>query len=455
MNVISRQAWYTGEEPLTHAVRLRDGTFRNPWSTFTERGVTDILRWKLLDCETHAPKFPTVEEASVLLPTVESIDWATINRFEIHKEDKKKTQLMEPTTETTAAASSMPSCSEDKQQVPAHQVLSTTWCGHASFLVQHGGVNILTDPVWSQRASPVQFAGPKRMVPAPMRIDALPRIHIVTISHNHFDHLDSWTVKELILRHDHPIFIVPLKMKSRWFASLPAESLIELDRVVELDWWERVSLSAEQVFRTKAARNKKQSPKDLQQGVEGNSLDQEDTSDHGEGGVKVQVTGVPVQHWTMRTGMDRYHELWCGFVIDVFTSTSSLEHEQDEEESSRRRKKEAPVDFRRIFHAGDTGYCTVFGEIGRALGPMDLSLIPIGAYAPRYVMNGQHVDPPEAVQIHLDVRSKTSVGMHWGTFILTDEPVDEPPKLLRQALAARGIPPSDFRALKHGETIRL
>ena len=145
----------------------------------------------------------------------------------------------------------------------------------------------------------------------------------------------------------------------------------------------------------------------------------------------------------MRSGMDRFQELWCGFVMDIFSNPRPATGQS------------SSSSFRRVFHAGDTGYCSAFEQIGRVLGPMDLSLIPIGAYSPRYFMKAQHVDPAEAVQIHVDVKSKTSLGMHWGTFILTDEPVDEPPKLLRKSLAARGIPPDAFQALKHGETIRL
>ena len=108
-----------------------------------------------------------------------------------------------------------------------------------------------------------------------------------------------------------------------------------------------------------------------------------------------------------------------------------------------------------MFHSGDTGYCTAFTEIGSVFGPIDFSMIPIGAYTPRVFLSPQHVNPEEAVQIHKDVRSKFSAGMHWGTFILTDEPIDEPPVRLREALAQEGIDGKSFRALKHGETIVL
>jgi len=105
------------------------------------------------------------------------------------------------------------------------------------------------------------------------------------------------------------------------------------------------------------------------------------------------------------------------------------------------------------FFAGDTGYSPIFREIGRKLGPFDLSAIPIGAYEPRWFMRHHHVSPEEALQIHLDVASKKSVAIHWGTFVLTDEPLDEPPERLKTALKKKQIPDDSFLVIKHGETI--
>jgi L-ascorbate metabolism protein UlaG (beta-lactamase superfamily) len=187
---------------------------------------------------------------------------------------------------------------------------------------------------------------------------------------------------------------------------------------------------------------------------------------------------VPVQHWSMRTGLDKFKELWCGFVMDVATGSDSYhrsewtEHDDCRKEGqpeklmreettaalSDERHPNSSSDrllFKRVLHAGDTGMCSVFKEIGQALGPMDVALIPIGAYSPRSFMAPQHIDPAEAVQVHLDVRSRNSFGMHWGTFILTDEPIDEPPRLLREALVKRGLAEGEFRTLKHGETARI
>jgi N-acyl-phosphatidylethanolamine-hydrolysing phospholipase D len=107
---------------------------------------------------------------------------------------------------------------------------TVTWIGHATLLVQIGGLNVLTDPIWSERASPVAFAGPRRLVAPGMRFEDLPRIHAVVISHDHYDHLDADTVERLVREHQ-PRFFVPLGMKA-WLADHGARD------VVELDWWE-------------------------------------------------------------------------------------------------------------------------------------------------------------------------------------------------------------------------
>lgn len=143
----------------------------------------------------------------------------------------------------------------------------------------------------------------------------------------------------------------------------------------------------------------------------------------------LRVTSVPAQHFSSRTLWDRNRTLWCGWVLQSGSET--------------------------VYCAGDTGYCATFREIGERFGPMDLSLIPIGAYAPRWFMQPVHVDPAQAVQIHMDLRSKLSVACHWGTFCLTDEPMDEPPKLLARALSKAHIPPQTFRVLAIGETLTV
>ena len=259
---------------------------------------------------------------------------------------------------------------------------TVTWIGHATLLVQVEGYNILTDPHFSDRASPVQWAGPERVVPPGLALEDLPPIDVVVISHDHFDSLDEQTIKKLRQRPggEKTRFYVPLGLKN-WFV------IRGVERVIEMDWWDR------------------QQDGDL------------------------QIIAVPVQHWSKRSIFSKNKTLWAGWVINA-------------------------RDFRFVF-VGDTGYAPHFEEIGAKLGPFDLAAIPIGAYEPRWFMKKHHVNPEESVQIHKDIRSNRSVAIHWGTFILTDEPLDEPPKRLARALQKDRIPTKDFAVLQHGQTVIL
>jgi len=257
-----------------------------------------------------------------------------------------------------------------------------TWIGHATVLLQLKGKNILTDPQFSQRASPFQWIGPKRVIQPGLVLRDLPAIDIVVISHDHYDSLDDATIMNLFTRDsgENIIFLVPLGLKKH-FRDLG------ISRVQEMDWWD---------------------------------------ADNAGG---LEFIAVPVKHWSKRLFTARNETLWAGWVI---------------------RSK----DFS-FFFAGDSGYTHLFKEIGQRLGPFDLAAIPIGAYEPRWFMRWFHINPEEAVQVHLDVRSRKSVAIHWGTFVLSDEPLDEPPKRLEQARKAQSLSEEEFVALKHGETIIL
>jgi N-acyl-phosphatidylethanolamine-hydrolysing phospholipase D len=141
----------------------------------------------------------------------------------------------------------------------------------------------------------------------------------------------------------------------------------------------------------------------------------------------LSITFVPAQHFAARGVTDRYRTLWGGFVVE------------------RKGLK--------VYFAADSGWFDGFRTIGERLGPFDLALLPIGAYEPRWFMTPVHVTPEDAVQAHLDVRSRLSVAMHFGTFRLTDEPIDEPVSRLRAALAERDIPDSAFVVPEFGETV--
>ena len=146
-------------------------------------------------------------------------------------------------------------------------------------------------------------------------------------------------------------------------------------------------------------------------------------------GEQAELHAVPAQHFAARGPFDRNHTHWCGWVLRSAGKN--------------------------IYYAGDTGYNSDFRELGRRFGGMDLSLIPIGAYNPRWIMKSVHTDPFEAVKIHEDVRSRFSIACHWGTFRLTDEPLYEPPALLERALAERGLSALDFGVLTPGQTVQI
>jgi len=253
-----------------------------------------------------------------------------------------------------------------------------TFIGHATFLIQTAAGNILTDPMYSERAGPPLF-GPVRVRRPAVRFDDLPSISLVLLSHNHYDHCDLRTLRMLAERFD-PIVITPLGN-----ATLVRRAGIT--RVEELDWWEHAATAA------------------------------------------MPVTLTPAHHFSARTPFDRNRALWGGFMISA-----------------------GPL---KIFFAGDTAYRPFFADIRQRLGPIDLALLPIGAYEPRWFMHAVHMNPAEAVQAHLDLGAPPSIGMHFGTFQLTTEGIDEPVQRLSDACQARNIPPSRFSTLDFGESLRL
>ena len=143
----------------------------------------------------------------------------------------------------------------------------------------------------------------------------------------------------------------------------------------------------------------------------------------------MSITLTPAHHFSARSPFDRNRALWGGFVMSVAG--------------------------RRIYFAGDSAYAPIFRDIRDRLGPPDLSLLPIGAYEPRWFMRSVHMNPDEAVQAHLDLRSVQSIGMHFGTFQLTTEGIDEPQLKLEAARRARNIAEWEFRTLGFGESIQM
>jgi L-ascorbate metabolism protein UlaG (beta-lactamase superfamily) len=264
-----------------------------------------------------------------------------------------------------------------------------TWVGHATLLVQVDGVNILTDPHWGQRASPVSFAGPKRHQAPGLAFDKLPRIDAVLISHNHWDHLDEGSVQALMDGHPGIRFFVPLGVQ-HWFKDKVRGAVLEgpARNIFALDWDQQFSLPG------------KTQP--------------------------IVLHFLAVQHWSARSLGDRYATLWGSWAV-LHPSW-------------------------RFWFSGDLGYSEDTRDIGRRMGGFDLAAIAIGAYEPRWFMKDSHINPQEALQVMQDVKAKSAIGIHWGTFEgLTDEPLDQPPKDLEHAKRLLPVPP-DFRVLKHGQT---
>ncbi len=327
--------------PLYPSHHRPGGGFRNPWVSQAVPGFGGLLKWILVHRTTRPrPKDP----------------------------DPSVFPRVQPAFVTPRA--------------PASQ-LTVTWVGHASLLIQLGGCNILADPVWSERASPVRFAGPRRWVPPAIAFEDLPPVDVVLQSHNHYDHLDSVTVRRLATSHPGASWVLPLGL-----AQFVQRRGVRADAVVELDWWQERQVAA------------------------------------------VRVAATPAQHFSSRGIGDRGGTLWCGFALSTAAG-------------------------RRVYFAGDSGLHPEFGRIGTRYGPFDVALMPIGAYEPRWFMRYVHMNPEEAVEAFRAVNARAMVPIHWGTFKLTDEAMDEPPARARAAWLAAGLPREGYRQLAHGETLTL
>jgi N-acyl-phosphatidylethanolamine-hydrolysing phospholipase D len=331
----------------------RPDGFQNNYTEATDKSRMELLRWQLARLRAGLPK-PPEQLTPVVAPDLKFV-----------------------------------SANNGANQEPA-----ITWIGHATMLMQMGGLNILTDPHFSERASPVQFAGPKRYQAPGIALKDLPRIDLVLLSHNHYDHLDVASVRGLNAQAGGPpLFLVPLGVK-KWFTNEG------ITNVQQMDWWDTRSV--------KTASG------------------------------EVEVHFTPVQHWSARSLSDRRATLWGGFALFA-------------------------KDFH-LYFSGDTGYSKDFIDTqnhfasrqGAAQGGgFDMALIAVGAYEPRWFMKEQHANPQEAVQIHLDLQAKRSIGIHWGTFDLTDESLDQPPKDLAAARNAKNLPKEAFDVMAIGQTLKL
>jgi N-acyl-phosphatidylethanolamine-hydrolysing phospholipase D len=326
---------------MTTPHRSPNGRFRNPWPAAKPHGFADFLRWVRERRRTPAPVSASAFPAAV-------------------------------------PAFARPRALPDE--------ITVTWVGHSSFLLQIGSMNVLLDPVWSERASPVSFAGPRRVTAPGVEFGALPPIDLVVLSHDHYDHLDLPTLRRLAAAHPRAEWIAPLGAGA-WLRARGATV------VAELDWWQTV---------------------------------------HARG---LDITCTPAQHFSGRRPTNRDSTLWCGWVIRAGE--------------------------RAVFFSGDTGRHPEFGAIARRLGPFDAAFLPIGAYDPRWFMGPVHMAPEEAVDAYREIiagnagRRCVFVAMHWGAFRLTDEPMDEPPRLTRDAWARAELDPDLLWIAARGETRRV
>ncbi|KAI7466353.1 Metallo-hydrolase/oxidoreductase [Hortaea werneckii] len=282
--------------------------------------------------------------------------------------------------------------------------LRATWIGHASFLVefpvaaaaavegtggaeqqQQRGIRVLCDPVFSERTSPFQWLGPKRYTPTPCALAELPEVDVVCISHNHYDHLDYATVQHIYDRQGGKVHFVAGLGNKKWFTQHVG---CQEDEVSELDWWDGCEVEVK-------------------------------------GLGKVRLTCCPTQHGSGRSINDQGQTLWCSWAIES--------------------------NGKKLYFAGDTAYkaedalaaCPAFEEIGESLGPFDLALLPIGLMSPHQWMGSVHATPEQSLQIHKDVKSRLSIGMHWGTvrggISAHFEDVRDPPRRWQAAAEKEGL----------------
>ena len=301
---------HVADERIIKSPQWRDGRFENPSSWPKRLGLSAVLKWQLTP---GRPKRPDDYRPPFVLNDGQAL--------------------------------------RDN-----HGGVSLTWIGHATALIQGGGVSLLTDPIFSDRIS--GFV--RRFAPPGVQEKLLPPIDVVVISHNHRDHLDEPSIEAL---GPAVTYVVPLGLGS-WFKKRGYPN------VIELDWWETTEVV-------------------------------------GRSGGRALVTLVPAQHWSRRGITDENQSLWGGYVMDL--------------------------GGKRFYFAGDTGYPAAFKEIGHRFPDLDYALIPIGAYEPRWFMCSQHISPEQAANVFREVGAKHLVPIHWGTFHLSDEPMEEPPELLRRS----------------------
>lgn len=255
-----------------------------------------------------------------------------------------------------------------------------TFIGHSTVLLQTKGLNIITDPVFSKRIGPdlLPFAKFNRYRDPGVKISELPKIDLVLLSHNHYDHMDLKSLRFISVR-DNPKILT----------SLGNSAYLKAHRVkgaIDMDWWDKHEINSE-----------------------------------------IRVCAVPAQHFSARAITDKNNTLWCGFVL------------------------ETPMG--NIYFAGDSGYSKLFSYIAKKYDNFILGLVPIGSYKPEWFMSPMHMDPYQAIEVHKELKIKTSVAIHFGTFKLADDGQDEAKDIITKVVSKSITPKIDFRVLDTGQTI--
>jgi L-ascorbate metabolism protein UlaG (beta-lactamase superfamily) len=240
--------------------------------------------------------------------------------------------------------------------------LRVTWFGHSSMLLEIDGHRILIDPVWSERASPFSWIGPRRWAPPLIALQDLPPMDAVVISHDHYDHLDQRTIQAM--KGWKALFVVPLGAGAHLVSwGIPEE------RIVELDWWEERNLSG------------------------------------------LHVVCTPARHASGRMAIDGDAKLWAGYAF------IGGKH--------------------RVYYSGDTGLFPALREIGRRLGPFDLTMIEAGQYGRGWP--DWHLGPEQAVRAHQLVQGKAMLPVHWAMFQLAYHSWTEPIERVLAAARPAGV----------------
>ncbi|OAL43587.1 Metallo-hydrolase/oxidoreductase [Pyrenochaeta sp. DS3sAY3a] len=315
-------------------------------------------------------------------------------------------------------------------------VLRSTWLGHACYYVEFpSGLRVLFDPVFEDCCAPINLKSLRRYTPPPCEIEDLPFVDAVLISHNHYDHLSYPTIQRIVKKYPDAHFFAPLGNRA-WFLS----SGVKGDRVHELDWWESRDIVLEAKTGGKAGSV--------------SVSEDADATKSAPSSITATISALPCQHASARTGWDKNHTLWASWSISSPVPSSP---------SSTPPSTTTTPTTSNIWFAGDTGYrtvprsvpedadeygaayahlpvCPAFKQIGALRGPFDLGLIPIGAYAPRWMFSNVHAGPKDAVCIFEDTGCRRALGMHWGTWVLTEEDVLEPPRKLKEAMVWKGLP---------------